>query len=115
MQVAVYPGSFDPCTNGHLDIITRASRMFEKVIVAVLINGKFNRVSTVHRVDEDGTVWVNGCPYRSDEVGRYLFDPNIKTPRPVSIPLNSKVEIRKATKEEIQKEFPSLWVDMWEG
>ena len=83
--------------------------------VAVLINGKFNRVSTVHRVDEDGTVWVNGCPYRSDEVGRYLFDPNIKTPRPVSIPLNSKVEIRKATKEEIQKEFPSLWVDMWEG
>ena len=40
MKVAVYPGSFDPCTNGHLDIITRASRMFEKVIVAVLINGK---------------------------------------------------------------------------
>ncbi len=40
MQVAVYPGSFDPCTNGHLDIITRASKMFEKVVVAVLINGK---------------------------------------------------------------------------
>ncbi|MBE7023936.1 MAG: pantetheine-phosphate adenylyltransferase [Ruminococcaceae bacterium] len=40
MQVAVYPGSFDPCTNGHLDIISRASRLFEKVVVAVLINDK---------------------------------------------------------------------------
>ena len=40
MQVAVYPGSFDPCTNGHLDIIKRASRLFEKVVVAVLINNK---------------------------------------------------------------------------
>jgi len=40
MKVAVYPGSFDPCTNGHLDIITRASALFEKVVVAVLINEK---------------------------------------------------------------------------
>lgn len=40
MHIAVYPGSFDPCTNGHLDIITRAAGMFEKVIVAVLINEK---------------------------------------------------------------------------
>lgn len=40
MKVAVYPGSFDPCTNGHLDIITRASGLFEKVVVAVLINEK---------------------------------------------------------------------------
>jgi len=38
MKVAVYPGSFDPCTNGHLDIITRASKLFDKVIVAVLVN-----------------------------------------------------------------------------
>ena len=47
MQVAVYPGSFDPCTNGHLDIITRASRIFEKVVVAVLINGNKNPVFTL--------------------------------------------------------------------
>lgn len=47
MQFAVYPGSFDPCTNGHLDIITRASKMFEKVIVAVLINGNKNPVFTL--------------------------------------------------------------------
>ncbi len=35
---AIYPGSFDPVTNGHLDIIHRASRLFEKVIVLVIIN-----------------------------------------------------------------------------
>ncbi len=38
MKVAVYPGSFDPVTYGHLDIIRRASLMFDKVIVAVMCN-----------------------------------------------------------------------------
>jgi pantetheine-phosphate adenylyltransferase len=38
MRVAVYPGSFDPVTFGHLDIIRRASKLFDKVVVAVLIN-----------------------------------------------------------------------------
>lgn len=38
MNTVVYPGSFDPCTNGHLDIIARASRLFDQVIVAVLVN-----------------------------------------------------------------------------
>ncbi len=42
MKTAVYPGSFDPCTNGHLDIISRASKLFDKVIVAVLINSSKN-------------------------------------------------------------------------
>src|SRR5215510_5391369 len=36
--IAVYPGSFDPITNGHLDLIQRGSRMFEKLIVAILRN-----------------------------------------------------------------------------
>ena len=35
MTIAVYPGSFDPVTNGHLDIATRASRLFDTVIMAV--------------------------------------------------------------------------------
>lgn len=35
MTVAVYPGSFDPLTNGHLDVVTRAARLFEKLIVGV--------------------------------------------------------------------------------
>lgn len=38
MITAIYPGSFDPLTNGHLDVITRASNMFDKVIVGVLNN-----------------------------------------------------------------------------
>lgn len=38
MRKAVYPGSFDPVTNGHLDVIERASKIFDEVIVAVLIN-----------------------------------------------------------------------------
>ena len=38
MKIAVYPGSFDPVTKGHLDILERASSMFDKVIIAVLKN-----------------------------------------------------------------------------
>ena len=38
MKTAVYPGSFDPVTYGHLDIVQRASQMFDKVIVAVMCN-----------------------------------------------------------------------------
>jgi pantetheine-phosphate adenylyltransferase len=38
MKVAIYPGSFDPITNGHVDIIERAAELFESVIVAVIRN-----------------------------------------------------------------------------
>lgn len=38
MSVAVYPGSFDPITNGHLDILARASAVFERVVIGVLAN-----------------------------------------------------------------------------
>ena len=47
MTVAMYPGSFDPVTRGHLDIIKRSSRMFDKVIVAVLINSAKSPLFTV--------------------------------------------------------------------
>lgn len=57
MKRVVYPGSFDPITNGHLDIIERASKIFDEVIVVVLINpdkeGLFTieeRVSLIQRV-----------------------------------------------------------------
>jgi pantetheine-phosphate adenylyltransferase len=44
---AVCPGSFDPVTNGHLDIISRASRLYDEVIVAVLINVSKSSLFTV--------------------------------------------------------------------
>lgn len=42
MKIAVYPGSFDPVTNGHLDIIKRAAAIFDKVVVAILQNSSKN-------------------------------------------------------------------------
>ncbi|MBQ2812321.1 MAG: pantetheine-phosphate adenylyltransferase [Clostridia bacterium] len=61
MKIAVCPGSFDPITNGHLEIIRRASRMFDKVIVVVMSNyfkktGAFTpdeRVDLIKRVTGD--------------------------------------------------------------
>jgi pantetheine-phosphate adenylyltransferase len=47
MRRAVCPGSFDPITNGHLDIVMRASRLFDEVIVAVLINKTKSTLFTV--------------------------------------------------------------------
>jgi len=38
VRIAVYPGSFDPITNGHLDVVRRAARVFDRVVVAVLAN-----------------------------------------------------------------------------
>lgn len=40
MRTAVCPGSFDPLTMGHMDVITRASRLFDRVIVCVMVNGE---------------------------------------------------------------------------
>jgi len=39
MSVCIYPGTFDPITNGHLDVLERASRMFERLVVAIAENG----------------------------------------------------------------------------
>lgn len=40
MRVAIYPGSFDPITLGHLDVVTRASKMFDKVYIVIMKNPK---------------------------------------------------------------------------
>lgn len=47
MRVAVYPGSFDPLTNGHLDIIERSSKVFDKIVVGVLNNPNKNPMFSV--------------------------------------------------------------------
>ncbi len=52
MRLAVYPGSFDPVTNGHKDIIARAAQLFDTVIVLVSVNaGKHPSFSTTERVN----------------------------------------------------------------
>ena len=51
MKVAIYPGSFDPITNGHLEILKRALNIFDKVIVLVAVNDqKKSRFSVEDRV-----------------------------------------------------------------
>lgn len=52
MKIAVCPGSFDPITKGHLDIITRASKLFDRVIVVVMSNAAKSPLFTqVERMD----------------------------------------------------------------
>ena len=46
-KIAVYPGSFDPITNGHCDIIRRGLRLFDKVIVAIAVNGTKSPLFTI--------------------------------------------------------------------
>ena len=59
---AIYPGSFDPITNGHLDIIERSSRLFDEVIVSVLVNlDKHPMFTTDERIEmiREVTPWAN--------------------------------------------------------
>ena len=51
-RIAVYPGTFDPVTNGHIDIIERAVKLFDKIIVAVALNPRKNPMFSIdQRVD----------------------------------------------------------------
>ena len=47
MKIAIYPGSFDPITNGHLDIIKRSAKIFDKVVVTVSINSSKHPLFTI--------------------------------------------------------------------
>ena len=59
-RIAIYPGSFDPLTNGHVDIIERGSRIFDSIIVAILVNSEKaplfseqERIEIIHDVFKD--------------------------------------------------------------
>lgn len=55
--IAIYPGTFDPITSGHLDLIARASRLYDKIIVAVALNkGKTPLFSMMERVELTASV-----------------------------------------------------------
>ena len=60
--LAVYPGSFDPLTNGHVDIIARGARLFDRIIVAILVNAEKSPLfTTAERVEIARTVF-KGLP-----------------------------------------------------
>ena len=60
--LAVYPGSFDPLTNGHVDIIMRGARLFDRIVIAILVNAeKAPLFSMDERVDIVRTVF-KGVP-----------------------------------------------------
>lgn len=72
MRIAIYPGSFDPITNGHIDILKRALKVFDKVIVLVAINPKKKPFfSTEERVEMIKQV-IKDEGIKNAEVDSYL-------------------------------------------
>lgn len=75
MRRAVCPGSFDPVTNGHLDVIERASRLFDEVVVAVGVNQSKRRLfSDEERLDMLRTACAHLANVRIDGFSGLLTD-----------------------------------------
>ena len=73
--LAVYPGSFDPLTNGHVDIILRGSRIFDRIIVAILVNAeKAPLFSMEERVEITRAVFRTQANVEVDTFGGLLVD-----------------------------------------
>jgi len=73
--LAVYPGSFDPLTNGHVDIITRGARLFDRIIVAILKNAeKAPMFSTGERVEIAREVFAKHPSVEVDTFDGLLVD-----------------------------------------
>ena len=62
MRTVVYPGSFDPLTNGHLDLIHRAARLFDHVVVAIAKSEAKNPLFTMSERVELVSKSINGLP-----------------------------------------------------
>jgi pantetheine-phosphate adenylyltransferase len=73
--VALYPGSFDPLTNGHVDIIARGARIFDRIVVAVLVNLEKSPLFTVaERVDLAREVFAQWPNVEVDTFGGLLVE-----------------------------------------
>jgi len=73
--IAIYPGSFDPLTMGHVDIIQRGSRFFDRIVIAVLINVDKAPLFTVHeRVDIAREVFRDRANVEVDTFDGLLVD-----------------------------------------
>src|ERR1044072_8382383 len=73
--VAIYPGSFDPLTNGHVDIIRRGALLFDRIIVAVLINLEKSTLFTVPaRVDIAQEIFAGNANVEVDTFDGLLVD-----------------------------------------
>jgi pantetheine-phosphate adenylyltransferase len=60
--LAVYPGSFDPLTNGHVDIIARGGRLFDRIVVAILVNAEKSPLFTMEERIEMSRAVFKGQP-----------------------------------------------------
>ncbi len=73
--LAIYPGSFDPLTNGHVDIIERGARLFDRIIVAILVNAeKAPLFTTPERVEIAQTVFKDRQNVEVDTFDGLLVD-----------------------------------------
>ena len=79
MRRAIYPGSFDPVTNGHLDIIERGCKLFDEIIIGILVNPDKQPFFTVEERHEMLTAVVKsisqgGCTLRVDSFSGLLVN-----------------------------------------
>ena len=79
MRRAIYPGSFDPVTNGHLDIIERGCKLFDEIIVSILVNPDKKPFFTLEERHEMLTEVLNditqgGCTVRVDSFSGLLVN-----------------------------------------
>jgi pantetheine-phosphate adenylyltransferase len=73
--LAVYPGSFDPLTNGHVDIISRGARLFDRIVVAILVNAeKAPLFSMDERVEITRAVFADRSNVEVDTFDGLLVD-----------------------------------------
>jgi pantetheine-phosphate adenylyltransferase len=73
--LAVYPGSFDPLTNGHVDIITRGVRLFDRIVVAILVNAEKSPLFTLEeRVEMSRAVFKGQSNVEVDTFEGLLVD-----------------------------------------